>query len=75
MNDLIDYESLASETFRLDEFHVDLPPPSQAMIAQDIWKYQWYSQSDWLDFSFDLGRVFWKVYKAKDGHSVYAKEG
>lgn len=53
------FRILAFGTHRSD----DLPPSSQAEIAQNILKNQWYSQFDWIDFSFDLERVFCKVYK------------
>jgi len=42
--DINDLESEASQTFRLDESHVGLPPLSQTEIAQSIWKNQWYAQ-------------------------------
>jgi hypothetical protein len=62
---------LASGTYILD----DLYSSSQIQSAQGIWKDHWYNQFDWLDFSFDLGRMFCKVCKERGGRSVYAKEG
>jgi len=54
---------------------IESSAPSQTENTQLIWKDQWYSQFDWIDFSVDLDRVFCKVCKEKGGHSVFAKEG
>jgi len=67
--DIVNLESSTSKT------HPHLSSPSQAEIPQPIWKDQWYSQFDWLDFSTDLGRVFYKVCKDKGERLVYTREG
>jgi hypothetical protein len=67
----IDMSDVASGTCTMDDFSLS----SQAQNAQGVWKDQWYSQFDWLDFSLDSGRVCCKICKEKGGRSVYVKEG
>ena len=53
----------------------DPPPPSQAELAQGLWREQWTTQFEWLQLSAEVGKVFCKTCKEKGGRSVYAKEG
>ena len=65
--------ALDRETLSL-QVHMN-PPPSQAELARGLWKNQWCSQFEWLQFSADVGKVFCKICVGKGGRSVYAKEG
>ena len=49
--------------------------PSQVELAQTLWKEQWATQFQWLDYSASEGKLFCKICREKGGRSVYTKDG
>ena len=48
---------------------------SKLEIARENWKQSWYTMFDWIEFSYEEGRVFCKICKKHGGRNVFAKAG
>ena len=43
--------------------------PLESMVIR--WKDAWCSKFDWIEFDFVMGRIFYKIYRHKEGKSTF----